>query len=188
MVGLSIAMLRPNWGTKSTGGTVSAVSAISLRSPPAQNARSPAPVSTSTLADSSSLNRRTPLNNPSRTGLLSALRASGRSMVSQATPLVTSYRTGSVMVVLLLDHGEHRAAVDLRAEGHRQVGDDAGRGRADGVLHFHRLDRDDRASGRHAVPGGHRYPHDRARHRREQRARVRGGRRVGEPLDLRQRV
>ena len=90
IVGLATSMLRPNWGRKSGGGTVRATSAISFRSPPAQNARSPAPVSTSTLAPSSSLNRRTPANRPSRTALLSALRASGRSIVSQATPRTTS--------------------------------------------------------------------------------------------------
>jgi len=89
MVGLAISMLRPNWGTKSSGGTVSAVSAISFRSPPAQNAFSPAPVSTSTLALSSELNRRAPAKRPSLAAAFSALRASGRSMVSQATPLVT---------------------------------------------------------------------------------------------------
>ena len=89
MVGLAISMLRPNWGTKSGGGTVSAVAAISFRSAPAQNAFSPAPVSTSTLALSSSLNRRAPAKRPSRTAAFSALRASGRSMVSQATPLRT---------------------------------------------------------------------------------------------------
>jgi hypothetical protein len=86
MVGLATSMLRPNWGTKSGGGTVSAVSAISFRSPPAQNAFSPAPVSTRTFAVSSSLKRRTPAYRPVRTAALSALRASGRSMVSQATP------------------------------------------------------------------------------------------------------
>jgi hypothetical protein len=89
MVGLATSMLRPNWGTNSGGGTVSATSAISFRSPPAQNAFSPAPVSTRTLAVSSSLKRRTPAYRPARTAVLSALRASGRSMVSQATPLVT---------------------------------------------------------------------------------------------------
>src|SRR5207244_1367323 len=82
---------------KSGGGTVSAVSAISFRSPPAQNALSPAPVSTRTLAVSSSLKRRTPSYSPSRTAALSALRASGRSMVSQATPPSTRYLTVSVI-------------------------------------------------------------------------------------------
>ena len=82
-------MFRPNWGTKSGGGTVSATSAISFRSAPAQNALSPAPVSTSTLALSSVLKRRTPAYRPSLAAALSALRASGRSMVSQATALST---------------------------------------------------------------------------------------------------
>jgi hypothetical protein len=50
---------------------------------------SPAPVSTSTFALSSELNLRAPLNSPCRTAALSALRASGRSIVSQATPLTT---------------------------------------------------------------------------------------------------
>ena len=90
MVGLATLILRPNWGRKSGGGTVSELSAISFRSPPAQNARSPAPVRTSTLAVSSALNRRTPANRPSRTAWLRALRASGRLMVSQATPRTTS--------------------------------------------------------------------------------------------------
>jgi hypothetical protein len=90
IVGLTIVMFRPNCGRKSGGGTSSEVSAISFRSPPAQNAWSPAPVSTSTKADSSSLNRRAPSHKPSRTAWLSALRASGRSIVSQATPSTTS--------------------------------------------------------------------------------------------------
>jgi hypothetical protein len=89
IVGLAMSMLRPNWGRKSSGGTVSAVSAISFRSPPAQNALSPAPVSTRTFAPESSLKRRAPANRPSRTAAFSALRASGRSMVSQATPFST---------------------------------------------------------------------------------------------------
>jgi len=89
IVGLAMSMFRPNWGRKSSGGTVSAVSAISFRSPPAQNALSPAPVSTSTLAPESSLKRRAPANRPSRTAAFSALRACGRSIVSQATPLST---------------------------------------------------------------------------------------------------
>ena len=80
IVGLATSMLRPNWGTKSGGGTVSAVSAISFRSPPAQNALSPAPVSTRTLAVLSPLKRRTPAYRPARTAALSALRASGREM------------------------------------------------------------------------------------------------------------
>jgi hypothetical protein len=41
------------------------------------------------LAVSSALKVRTPSNKPSRTALFSALRASGRSMVNQATPLRT---------------------------------------------------------------------------------------------------
>ncbi len=85
MVGLVTSTVRPNCGTKSGGGTVSPVSAISLRSPPAQNALSPAPVSTRTRASSSALNRSTPASRPSRTALFSALRASGRLIVSQAT-------------------------------------------------------------------------------------------------------
>src|SRR5450755_2410319 len=103
MVGLATSTLRPNCGRKSGGGTVRDLSAISLRSPPAQKARSPAPVSTSTFAVSSALNRRTPANRPSRTAWLSALRASGRSIVSQPTPRTTSYRTGSLTRLLLLD-------------------------------------------------------------------------------------
>ncbi len=50
-------MLRPKIGRKSGPGTSSAVAAISFRSPPAQNAWSPAPVSTSTRASSSALKR-----------------------------------------------------------------------------------------------------------------------------------
>src|SRR6201999_1331759 len=105
----------------------------------AQNARSPAPVSTSTAAVSSVLNRRTPASRPSRTALLSALRASGRLMVSQATPFTTSYRTGS-LIGFLLDDSEHGAAVHLRAGGNAQLGDGPGRGGADDVLHLHRLE------------------------------------------------
>ena len=90
IVGFSTSMLRPKIGRKSGGGISSDVSAISLRSPPAQNALSPAPVSTSTSAVSSSLKRRAPAHRPSRTALLSALRASSRSMVSQAMRSSTS--------------------------------------------------------------------------------------------------
>ena len=68
----------------------SAASAISLRSPPAQNALSPAPVSTSTGAPSSALNRRTPSNSPARTAAFSALRASGRSMSATRRHCTTS--------------------------------------------------------------------------------------------------
>src|SRR5947209_5687909 len=112
MMGLSIWMLRPNWGRKSTGTSVSEVSAISFRSPPAQKALSPAPVSTSTLAVSSSTKRRAPSHRPSRTALLNALRASGRLMVSHATSLTTSYVTTSLTGRLL--HDEHElACLDL---------------------------------------------------------------------------
>ncbi len=96
IVGFGTSMLRPNCGRKSGGATSSAVSAISLRSPPAQNAFSPAPVSTSTAAESSASNRRMPSHSPSRTALFSALRASGRSIVIQATPSSTSYVTTSL--------------------------------------------------------------------------------------------
>jgi hypothetical protein len=87
---LETSMLRPNWGMKSGGDTVNSSWAISLRSPPAQKAFSPAPVRTSTRACASSLNRRTPSHSASRTAALSALRASGRSMVNHAAPSTTS--------------------------------------------------------------------------------------------------
>ena len=73
----------------SRGGTVRPRAAISLRSAPAQNA-SPAPVSTSTAAAGSSSNRRNPSHRPSPTAWLMALRASGRSITSQATPSSSS--------------------------------------------------------------------------------------------------
>src|ERR1700760_1457711 len=150
MVGLTTSMFRPNWGRKSGGGISSAVLAISLRSPPAQNARSPAPVRTRTAALSSALNRRTPANRPSRTAWLRALRASGRSMVSQATPSRTSYRTTSASVIciplvlsLVVEDGEHRAAVDLGADRDGQLGDHPGGRGPDRVLHLHGLDGQD---------------------------------------------
>src|SRR5436190_24079467 len=116
-MGLSTTMLRPNCGRKSTGTSVSDVSAISFRSPPAQNALSPAPVRTSTLALSSSLKVRVPSHSPSRTALLNALRASGRLMVSQPTPLFTSYVTTSFTGGLL--HNTHElTGLHLLAHGH----------------------------------------------------------------------
>src|ERR1700760_1690827 len=155
MVGLTTSMFRPNWGRKSGGGISSAVLAISLRSPPAQNARSPAPVRTRTAALSSALNRRTPANRPSRTAWLRALRASGRSMVSQATPSRTSYRTTSASVIcvlsLVVEDGEDGAAVDLGADRDGQLGDHPGGRGPDGVLHLHGLDGQDRRAQRHVV-------------------------------------
>src|SRR3954471_18122278 len=134
IVGLSTAMLRPNCGRKSGGGISSAVVAISARSPPAQKALSPAPVSTSTAAASSALNRRTPSQSPARTAADSALRASGRSMVSQAIPFSTSYRTTSPIV----DHRQDVPGVDGLPDVGVQVGDHAVVGGTDGVLHLHR--------------------------------------------------
>src|ERR1700743_941533 len=155
-------MLRPNCGRKSGGGTFSAVSAISFRSPPAQNARSPDPVSTSTLASSSALNRRTPANSPSRTARLSALRALGRSMVSQATPLRNSYRTTSggpwavsvsvpclSLVAFVFEDGQYGTAVDLGADRDGQVSDDPGGRGADRVLHLHGFDGQNHRARRH---------------------------------------
>ena len=104
-------MLRPNWGRKSGGGTVSEVSAISLRSPPAQNARSPAPVSTATLALSSALNRRMAPNSPSRTALLSALRASAGRSSARRRPARPRSGPGHSLLFLLptsSEDGEHR--------------------------------------------------------------------------------
>ena len=198
MVGLATSMLRPNWGRKSGGGTSSAVSAISFRSPPAQNARSPAPVSTSTLASSSALNRRTPANSPSRTARLSALRASGRSMVSQATPLRSSYRTTSggasvpasvsshlfLLVAFVFEDGQHGTAVDLGADRDGQFGDDPGGRGADRVLHLHGLDGQDHRARGHVVAQGDLDPDHGAGHRRQQRAGLGCGRRIGEPVHL----
>src|SRR5271170_3709801 len=97
---------------KSGGGTCSPACAISLRSAPAQNAISPAPVRTSTLAVSSSLNRRMPSKSPDITAALRALRASGRQIVNQAISPRRSYVTGVAASLIgelrgLLDHGEH---------------------------------------------------------------------------------
>jgi hypothetical protein len=87
--GLVTWMFRPRLGVRSRGGTVRPRAAISLRSAPAQNA-SPAPVRTSTAAPGSASNRRNPSHSPAATARLMALRASGRSIISQTTPSVSS--------------------------------------------------------------------------------------------------
>src|SRR4030095_4039425 len=70
-------------GRKFRGKVPSLRDAISLRSAPAQNAFSPAPVRIATRALSSLANRSQAAANPSRTALLIALRDSGRLMVTR---------------------------------------------------------------------------------------------------------
>src|SRR4051794_41779677 len=63
---------------------------------------------------------------------------------------------------------EHGARLDLLPWLHSHLGDPAGRGRCDGVLHLHRLEHDER------LPDGHlravldENPHDRPGHRRDE--------------------
>src|SRR3954452_16579434 len=136
MMGLSTWMLRPNCGRKSTGTSVSDVSAISFRSPPALKALSPAPVSTRTLAVSSSTKRRAPSQRPSRTALLNALRASGRLIVNQATSLTTSYVTTS-LTGRFLHHKHELPGLDLLADCDAHLVDRPVMRSPDGVLHLH---------------------------------------------------
>ena len=85
MVGLLTWMASPRVGMKPRGGTARPVALASFRSIPAQKARSPAPVSIATLADSSSSKRFQAANRPARTSALIALRLSGLLIVMSAT-------------------------------------------------------------------------------------------------------
>src|SRR3954447_23549713 len=76
---------------------------------------------------------------------------------------------------------EHGARLDLLTWLHPHLGDPAGRGRGDGVLHLHRLEHDER------LPDGplravlDENPHDRPGHRRDERTRRVTGVRLREP-------
>jgi len=60
--------------------------------------------------------------------------------------------------------------VDLLAGLDEQLGHRPVIGRADAVLHLHRLEHEQYVPGGHGLPLAHRHPQHRARHRRHQRA------------------
>src|SRR5581483_3274502 len=100
MTGLETCTLSPRTGRKPRGSTPSFISAISLRSAPAQNALSPAPVRMPTRRDLSASRRLQASKSPLRTPALRALRFSGRLIVMTAIPSSTvSNITSSAMAL-----------------------------------------------------------------------------------------
>src|SRR3954468_21537636 len=83
---------RPSWAAAAP-----AFSAMPVRSAPAQNALSPAPVSTTTRTASSARARAMPSASPLITPYDIALRRSGRLIVTRAAPPSTSYSTSPVI-------------------------------------------------------------------------------------------
>src|SRR3954471_18121059 len=75
---------------------------------------------------------------------------------------------------------EHRARLHLLSGLHPHLGDRAGRRRGDGVLYLHRLEHDQSLSGSHPCARFDEHPHDRPRHRSDERARHVPGVRLGE--------
>src|SRR3954468_15651637 len=103
---------------------------------------------------------------------------------SPLAPPVTIAEQPSIRIracLFLRYDDEHGARLDLVTWLHTHLGDPAGHGRGDGVLHLHRLEHDER------LPDGHLHavldenPHDRPGHRRDERPRRVTGVRLREP-------